>query len=56
METPTCLLGGDFHPHVPASHHDGVGLLEDFVVVADALLVLDFRDNLKDKTTRNNWG
>mmetsp|Transcript_3464 Transcript_3464/g.15235 ORF Transcript_3464/g.15235 Transcript_3464/m.15235 type:complete len:408 (+) Transcript_3464:532-1755(+) len=40
------LLGGDLHAEVAAGHHDAVGVLEDIVEVAHALLVLDLGDDL----------
>ena len=45
------LFGGDLHAHVPAGHHDGVGLEEDLVVVADPFLVLDLGDDLRTVET-----
>jgi hypothetical protein len=40
------LLGGDLHAEVAASDHDAVGVLEDIVEVAHALLVLNLGDDL----------
>lgn len=40
------LLGGDLHAQVTARNHDGVALLQDFLEVLQALLVLHLADDL----------
>ena len=40
------LLGRQLHTEVAASHHDAVHLFQDFFVILQSLLILDFGDNL----------
>mmetsp|Transcript_83454 Transcript_83454/g.150549 ORF Transcript_83454/g.150549 Transcript_83454/m.150549 type:complete len:264 (-) Transcript_83454:451-1242(-) len=40
------LLDVDFHAHVASGYHDAIACLDDLVDVVDALLILDFGDDL----------